>query len=591
MSEPLTREQYADRFGPTTGDCVRLADTDLWIEITEDWAGGPGRSGNEILFGGGKVVRESMGQSLAPRDSATPGAPKPPDTVITGALILDHWGVVKADVALRDGRIAALGKAYNDETMDRLHDGHPVATDFLIGPETEVISGNGKILTAGGVDTHVHFICPEQIQEALASGVTTLIGGGTGPADGTTATTVTPGAWHLDRLFKALDAFPVNIGLLGKGSTMSTESLHNQVKAGILGFKIHEDWGATPAVLRRCLEVCRATGVQLALHADTLNEAGTVEDTIAAIGDQPLHVFHIEGAGGGHAPDMIRMAGLPNVLPASTNPTRPYTHNTVPEHLDMVLIAHHLNPQVPEDRAFAESRIRPATMAAEDLLHDLGAISIMSSDAQAMGRIGEMITRTWQTAHVMKQRRGPLDGDRGGADETDNHRARRYVAKYTINPAVAHGIDHEIGSVEVGKLADLVLWEPKFFGVKPHRVIKGGQIAYAQVGDANGAITTPQPILPRPMWGATGRAPGANSVNFVSEQAIAAGLPGRVEVDKSFTPIRNTRRVFKQDMRRNDATPVIDVDPNGYEVRIDGRRIDSNEPPTELPMAQLYFLF
>ncbi|MEU5861679.1 urease subunit alpha [Nonomuraea sp. NPDC047529] len=591
MAEPLTREQYADRFGPTTGDCVRLADTNLWIEITEDWAGGPGRSGNEIVFGGGKVVRESMGQSLAPRDGATPGAPRPPDTVITGALILDHWGVVKADVALRDGRIAALGKAYNDETMNRLHDGHPVATDFLIGPETEIISGNGKILTAGGVDTHVHFICPEQIREALASGVTTLIGGGTGPADGTTATTVTPGAWHLDRLFKALDAFPVNIGLLGKGSTMSTESLHNQVNAGILGFKIHEDWGATPAVLRRCLEVCRATGVQLALHADTLNEAGTVEDTIAAIGDEPLHVFHIEGAGGGHAPDMIRMASLPNVLPASTNPTRPYTRNTVPEHLDMVLIAHHLNPQVPEDRAFAESRIRPATMAAEDLLHDLGAISIMSSDTQAMGRVGEMITRTWQTAHVMKQRRGPLDGDRGGADETDNLRARRYVAKYTINPAVAHGIDHEVGSVEVGKLADLVLWEPKFFGVRPHRVIKGGQIAYAQVGDANGAITTPQPILPRPMWGATGRAPGANSVNFVSEQAIAAGLPGRVEVDKSFTPIRNTRRVFKRDMLRNDATPVIDVDPNGYEVRIDGRRIDYHEPPTELPMAQLYFLF
>ncbi|MFI6927466.1 urease subunit alpha [Nonomuraea spiralis] len=587
----LTREQYADRFGPTTGDCVRLADTDLWIEITEDWAGGPGRSGNEILFGGGKVVRESMGQSLAPRDSATPGAPKPPDTVITGALILDHWGVVKADIAIRDGRIAALGKAYNDETMNRLHDGHPVATDFLIGPETEVISGNGKILTAGGVDTHVHFICPEQIHEALASGVTTLIGGGTGPADGTTATTVTPGAWHLDRMFKALDAFPVNIGLLGKGNTMSTESLHNQVKAGILGFKIHEDWGATPAVLRRCLEVCRTTGVQLALHADTLNEAGTVEDTIAAIGDEPLHVFHIEGAGGGHAPDMIKMASLPNVLPASTNPTRPYTRNTVPEHLDMVLIAHHLNPQVPEDRAFAESRIRPATMAAEDLLHDLGAISIMSSDAQAMGRIGEMIIRTWQTAHMMKLRCGPLAGDRGGADETDNHRARRYVAKYTINPAVAHGIDHEIGSVEVGKLADLVLWEPKFFGVKPHRVIKGGQIAYAQVGDANGAITTPQPILPRPMWGSTGRAPGANSVNFVSEHAIAAGLPGRIEVDKSFTPIRDTRGVFKQDMLRNDATPAIDVDPDGYEVRIDGRRIDYSEPPTELPMAQLYFLF
>ncbi|MCF6469388.1 urease subunit alpha [Nonomuraea sp. MG754425] len=615
IDRPLTRVEYADRYGPTLGDRIRLADTNLRIEITEDWAGGPGRSGDEVIFGGGKVIRESMGQSCAPRDSARFGAPQPPDTVITGAVILDHWGVVKADVGLRDGRIVALGKAYNDETMNRLHDGHEHATDFLIGPETEVIAGNGKILTAGGIDTHVHFICPEQVHEALAAGVTTLIGGGTGPAEGSTATTVTPGAWHVARLFEALDAFPVNIGLLGKGSTMSTESLYNQVEAGVLGFKIHEDWGATPAVLRRCLEVCRATGVQLALHADSLNEAGAVADTVEAIGEHPIHVFHVEGAGGGHAPDMLTMASLPNVLPASTNPTRPFTVNTVKEHIDMVMVCHHLNPLVPEDLAFAESRIRPSTMAAEDVLHDLGAISIMSSDAQAMGRIGEMIIRTWQTAHVMKARRGPLEGDRSGdhngdhgSDQNgdggaDNHRARRYVAKYTINPAVAHGIDHEVGSVEVGKLADLVLWEPKFFGVKPHRVIKGGQIAYAQVGDANASITTPQPILPRPMWGASGRAPAANAVNFVTEHALRAGLAQRVRVGKPFTAIRDTRKVFKADMRENDACPDIRIDPDTFEVEIGGakakdvrtdiddRPVDGGQYADTLPMAQRYFLF
>ncbi|MEU1724768.1 urease subunit alpha [Nonomuraea sp. NPDC005692] len=599
IDQPLTRVKYADRYGPTLGDRIRLADTNLRIEITEDWAGGPGRSGNEVIFGGGKVIRESMGQSCAPRDSARFGAPQPPDTVITGVVILDHWGVVKADVGIRDGRIVALGNAYNDETMDRLHDRHPLATDFLIGAETEIISGNGKILTAGGIDTHVHFICPEQVHEALASGVTTLIGGGTGPAEGSTATTVTPGAWHVARLFEALDAFPVNIGLLGKGSTMSTESLYNQVEAGVLGFKIHEDWGATPAVLRHCLEVCRATGVQLALHADSLNEAGAVADTIEAIGDHPIHVFHVEGAGGGHAPDMITMAGLPNVLPASTNPTRPFTVNTVKEHIDMVMVCHHLNPLVEEDLAFAESRIRPSTMAAEDILHDLGAISIMSSDAQAMGRIGEMIIRTWQTAHVMKGRRGPLEGD----GEADNHRARRYVAKYTINPAIAHGIDHEVGSVEVGKLADLVLWEPKFFGVKPHRVIKGGQIAYAQVGDANASITTPQPILPRPMWGATGRAPAANAVNFVTDHAIRSGLADRVDARKPFRAIRDTRKVFKADMRENDACPDIEIDPDTFEVviggakakdvtaEIDDQLVDGRQFADTLPMAQRYFLF
>ncbi|SEG63288.1 urease subunit alpha [Nonomuraea solani] len=605
--EPLTRVEYADRFGPTAGDRIRLADTDLRIEVTEDWSGGPGRSGNEVVFGGGKVIRESMGQSCAPRDAMAFGAPQPPDTVITGAVILDHWGVVKADVAIRDGRIVALGKAYNDETMDRLHDGHATATDFLIGAETEIISGNGKILTAGGVDTHVHFICPEQIHEALAAGVTTLIGGGTGPAEGSTATTVTPGAWHVGRTFEALDAFPVNVGLLGKGSTMSTESLYNQVKAGVLGFKIHEDWGATPAVLRRCLEVCRATGVQLALHADSLNEAGAVADTIEAIGDHPIHVFHVEGAGGGHAPDMITMVSLPNVLPASTNPTRPLTVNTVKEHIDMVMVCHHLNPELPEDRAFAESRIRPSTMAAEDILHDLGAISIMSSDAQAMGRIGEMIMRTWQTAHTMKALRGSLPGDKpddkAGDKGADNHRARRYVAKYTINPAIAHGIDHEVGSVEVGKLADLVLWEPKFFGVKTHRVIKGGQIAYAQVGDANASITTPQPVLPRAMWGASGQAPAANSVNFVTADAIEAGLLATLKVGKKFTAIRDTRKVFKADMRENNARPAVRVDPDTFEVEIggakardvateiDGVDVKWDHLAQELPMAQRYFLF
>ncbi|TDC50517.1 urease subunit alpha [Actinomadura sp. KC345] len=588
---PLSRVDYAARFGPTTGDRIRLADTNLRIEVTQDWCGGPDHSGHEAVFGGGKVVRESMGQSCAPRDSTTAGAPRPPDTVITGAVILDHWGIVKADVAIRDGRIVALGKAYNDETMDRLHDRHPDATDFLIGPETEVIAGNGKILTAGAVDTHVHFICPDQVHEALASGVTTLIGGGTGPAEGSTATTVTPGSWHLARLFKALDAFPVNIGLLGKGNTMSLESLHNQVKAGAFGLKIHEDWGATPAALRQCLAVSAETGVQVALHADTLNEAGTVHDTIADIGDHPIHVFHIEGAGGGHAPDMLTMASLPNVLPASTNPTRPFTVNTVDEHMDMVMVAHHLNPQVPEDEAFADSRIRPATMAAEDMLHDLGAISIMSSDSHAMGRIGEMIMRTWQTAHVMRGRFGPLAGDKGGPGGADNQRARRYIAKYTINPALAHGIEQEVGSVAVGRLADLVLWEPKFFGVKPDRVIKGGQIAYAQVGDPNASITTPQPILPRPAWGATGSAPAANSVNFATAAAINAGLAGWTEVSKPFTAIGSTRQVFKADMRENDARPLIEIDPDGGEVRIDGQVVDDNEYATELPMAQRYFLF
>ncbi|UQA90625.1 urease subunit alpha [Streptomyces halobius] len=668
---PLTRADYADRFGPTVRDRIRLADTALQVKIEADWSGGPGRSGNEMIFGGGKVIRESMGQSIVPRDPRKAGetartamtaeateaagsAVTPPDTVITGVVVLDHWGVVKADVAIRDGKIMALGKAYNPEIMNPVHENAvshngigPTPTDFVVGPETEVISGKDRILTAGGIDTHVHFICPEQISEALASGVTTLIGGGTGPADGSTATTVTPGSWHLDRTFEALDSFPVNIGLFGKGATMSKDAMLNQLDAGAIGFKIHEDWGATPAVINQCLQVCEETGVQLALHADSLNEAGFLKNTIDAIGKRPIHVFHVEGAGGGHAPDMIKMVSEDKVLPASTNPTRPLTVNTVKEHFDMVMIAHHLNSKVDEDLSFADSRIRPSTMAAEDILHDLGAISIMSSDAQAMGRIGEMITRTWQTAHVMKVRRGFLEEDLpqdrkqdrptsgtvgpGNPEDTtpepkppfaDNRRARRYVAKYTINPALAHGIGGEVGSVEKDRLADLVLWEPKFFGVKPHLVIKGGQIAYAQVGDANASIPTPQPVLPRPMWGSTGMAPGAISYNFVTQQAIdkitarragggSAPQPGDGQqpeqpelrkLNKPFKAITNTREVFKQHMKENNATPKVDIDADTYEVIIGGAKVTDvttfveekivdRAHVCELPMAQRYFLF
>ncbi|MFD7766862.1 urease subunit alpha [Streptomyces sp. NPDC059787] len=601
--DPLSRSRYADLYGPTTGDRIRLADTNLRLRIDADWCGGPGRSGDEMVFGGGKVIRESMGQSHIPRDHER----KPVDTVITGALILDHWGVVKADVGLRDGRIQAIGKAYNPETMTPPDNTDPRASAFVVGPETEVISGQGRILTAGGVDTHVHFLCPGQIHEALASGVTTLIGGGTGPAEGSTATTVTPGKWHIQRTFEALDAFPVNIGLLAKGSTVSEKALHDQVEAGALGFKIHEDWGATPAVIDAALTVCEETGVQVALHADSLNESGFVHHTFAATKKnrrtkdakyRGLHIFHIEGAGGGHAPDMISLASKPNVLPASTNPTRPFTVNTVKEHVDMMIVCHHLNPEVEADMAFADSRIRPSTMAAEDLLHDMGAISMMSSDAQAMGRIGEMILRTWQTAHVMKSRYGHLREDDADAD---NFRARRYIAKYTINPAVTHGIDHEVGSVEDGKLADLVLWEPKFFGVKPHMVIKGGQIAYAQIGDANASIPTPQPYLPRPVWGAQGRAPAANSFNFVAEAALDGEL-SRTGLLKPLRAIRSTRGVTKADMVHNNGLPEIDVDPDTFDVTIggattsdvrtsvDGQEVGRNYA-TELPLAQRYFLF
>ncbi|MGW1892665.1 urease subunit alpha [Streptomyces sp. NPDC002004] len=578
MSEPsraqLSRAAYADLFGPTTGDRIRLADTDLLVEIEEDRCGGPGRSGDEAVFGGGKVIRESMGQARTPRAQGAP------DTVVTGAVIVDHWGVVKADIGIRDGRITGIGKAGNPDTMDGVH------PDLVIGPETEVIAGNGRIVTAGGIDTHIHFISPTIVEEALASGVTTLVGGGTGPAEGSKATTITPGSWHLARMFEAMESSPVNIGFLGKGNTMSAESMHAQLRAGVLGFKIHEDWGATPAVIDACLSVCEDSGAQLAIHTDTLNEAGFVADTFAAIKGRTIHAFHVEGAGGGHAPDMITAVSLPNMLPSSTNPTRPHTVNTVEEHLDMLMVCHHLNPAVPEDLAFAESRIRPTTIAAEDILHDLGAISIMSSDSQAMGRVGEVILRTWQTAHVMKRRRGALTGDH----RADNHRARRYVAKYTINAAIAQGIDREVGSVESGKLADLVLWEPAFFGVKPQLVIKGGQIAYAQMGDANASIPTPQPVLPRRMFGGHGTAPTANSFNFVAQAALDDDLPDRLGLARRFVAITSTRGLTKADMRQNDALPRVEVAPDSFAVTIDGELVEP-EPAAELPLAQRYFLF
>ncbi|MFG3499037.1 urease subunit alpha [Streptomyces sp. NPDC047928] len=570
----LDRAVYADLFGPTTGDRIRLADTDLLIEIEEDRSGGPGHAGDEAVFGGGKVIRESMGQA---RTTRAEGAP---DTVITGAVVIDHWGIVKADIGIRDGRITGIGKAGNPDTMNGVH------PELVIGPETEIIAGNGRILTAGAVDAHVHFISPTLIGQALSSGITTLIGGGTGPAEGTKATTVTPGPWHLGRMLEALDSFPVNIGLLGKGNTLSHEALRSQLRGGALGFKIHEDWGATPAAIDACLSVCEESGAQLAIHTDTLNEAGFVGDTLAAIAGRTIHAYHTEGAGGGHAPDIITVVSEPYVLPSSTNPTRPHTVNTLEEHLDMLMVCHHLNPAVPEDLAFAESRIRPTTIAAEDILHDLGAISIISSDSQAMGRIGEVVMRTWQTAHVMKKRRGPLPGD----GRADNHRARRYVAKYTINPAVAQGLDHEIGSVEPGKLADLVLWDPAFFGVKPLTVIKGGQIAYAQMGDANASIPTPQPVMPRPMFGAHGKAPAGNSLNFVTEAAIEDALPGRLGLGKRLVAARNTRGVTKADMRENSALPRVHVDPDTFTVTIDGEPVEP-APAAELPMAQRYFLF
>jgi urease subunit alpha len=570
----ISRARYAALFGPTAGDRIRLADTDLLIEITEDRSGGPGFAGDEAVFGGGKVLRESMGQGRATRAEGAP------DTVITGAVIVDYWGIVKADIGIRDGRIVGIGKAGNPDTMDGVH------PELVVGPSTEIIAGNGKILTAGALDTHVHFICPQLVPEALGAGITTLAGGGTGPAEGSKATTVTPGAWHLGRMLEAMDPWPVNVLLLGKGNTVRQEALWEQLRGGAGGFKLHEDWGSTPAAIDASLTVADASGVQVALHSDTLNEAGFVEDTIAAIRGRAINAYHVEGAGGGHAPDIITLAGVANVLPGSTNPTRPHTVNTIDEHLDMLMVCHHLNPTVPEDLAFAESRIRPSTIAAEDLLHDLGAISMMSSDSQAMGRIGEVVMRTWQTAHVMKRRRGALAGD----GHADNNRVRRYIAKYTICPAVAHGLDHEIGSVEVGKLADLVLWDTKFFGVRPDLVLKGGTIAWAAMGDANASIPTPQPVLPRPMFGAAPGVVAGTSLHFVSEQAVEDGLAERLRVRRALVPVANVRRRTKADMPNNDALPRIEVDPDTFTVRIDGE-VWEEQPATELPMAQRYFLF
>ena len=565
----IDRARYASLLGPTVGDRIRLADTDLLIEVTEDRAMGPSGSGDEVIFGGGKVIRESMGQSLVTRAEGAP------DLVITGVVVLDHWGVVKADVGVRDGRIVGIGKAGNPDTMDG------VDPALVIGPSTEVIGGNGKILTAGGVDCHVHFICPQLTETALASGLTTLIGGGIGPADSSKATTVTSGAWNLTRMLQAMDGQPVNVLLLGKGNTVSLDGLREQVAAGAGGFKLHEDWGTTPAAIDACLRIADETGVQAAIHTDTLNESGFVESTVDAIAGRSINAYHTEGAGGGHAPDIITVVGLPNILPSSTNPTRPHTVNTIDEHLDMLMVCHHLNPSVPEDLAFAESRIRPTTIAAEDVLHDIGAISMIGSDSQAMGRIGEVIIRTWQTAHVKKRRRGALPGD-GAAD---NMRARRYVAKYTINPAISHGMAHEIGSVEVGKLADLVLWEPKFFGVKPSLVLKGGFIAWAAMGDANASIPTPQPVLARPMFGAAPRVAAASSLHFVAPSATDLDLGTATPL----APLSNSRGITKADMVNNADLPVVTVDPDSFAVHVNGELIEP-APVEELPMAQRYFL-
>jgi urease subunit alpha len=570
----LSRARYAALFGPTTGDRIRLADTDLFVEITEDRSGGPGLAGDEAVFGGGKVLRESMGQGRATRADGAP------DTVMTGVVIIDYWGIIKADIGIRDGRIVAIGKAGNPDTMAGVH------PDLVVGPSTEIISGNGRIVTAGAIDCHVHLICPQIMEEALGGGITTIIAGGTGPAEGSKATTVTPGAWHLARILESLDTWPLNIALLGKGNTVSTEAMWEQLRGGAAGFKLHEDWGTTPAAIDACLDVAEASGVQVNIHTDTLNEMGFVENTLNAVAGRSIHAYHTEGAGGGHAPDIITVAAEPYVLPSSTNPTRPHTVNTLDEHLDMLMVCHHLNPSVPEDLAFAESRIRPSTIAAEDLLHDIGAISMIGSDAQAMGRIGEVVLRTWQTAHVMKRRRGALEGD----GRADNNRARRYVAKYTICPAVAHGLDSEIGSVEVGKLADLVLWEPAFFGVRPHAVIKGGMIAWAAMGDANASIPTPQPVLPRPMFGASPAAAAATSVHFVSPQAIDDKLADRLAVNRRLVPVSDVRKIGKSDMPLNDALPRIEVEPDTFTVRIDGE-VWQEQPAAELPMAQRYFLF
>jgi len=582
MSLKIPRRTYAELYGPTTGDRIRLADTELIIEIEKDFT----HYGDEITFGGGKVIRDGMGQSSSAIREREHGAL---DLVITNAVILDHWGVVKADVGIKNGRIVKVGKAGNPDTMEG------VDPDLVVGASTEVIAGENLILTAGGVDSHIHFISPQQIYEALSNGITTMIGGGTGPATGTAATTCTPGAWNLARMLQAAEAWPMNFGFLGKGNSATGAPLVEQIEAGACGLKLHEDWGTTPAAIDACLKVADEFDVQAAIHTDTINEAGFLEATVAAIAGRAIHTYHTEGAGGGHAPDIIRIASFPNVLPSSTNPTRPYTVNTIAEHLDMLMVCHHLNPQVPEDVAFAESRIRPETIAAEDILHDLGVISMISSDSQAMGRVGEVVTRTWQTAHKMKVQRGALSAQQAGtlpgdSNGNDNSRAKRYVAKYTINPAITHGMAAEIGSIEPGKLADLVLWKPAFFGVKPELIVKGGFIAWSAMGDPNASIPTPQPVLYRPMFGSFGAAIASTSITFLSEASLNAGIPQRLGLKKRIATVRNCRRIGKKDMIHNSATPNIEVDPETYEVRVDGTLITC-EPARVLPLAQRYFLF
>lgn len=568
----ITRRAYAEMFGPTTGDRVRLADTGLIVEVEKDYTLAAGTYGEEVKFGGGKTIRDGMGQSqrLA-KDVA--------DTVITNALIIDHWGIVKADIGVKAGRISGIGKAGNPDVQP--------GVDIVIGPGTEVIAGEGNIVTAGGIDTHIHFICPQQIEEALMSGVTTMLGGGTGPATGTFATTCTPGPWHIHQMLKAAESFPMNLGFQGKGNASLPGALEEQIEAGAYGLKLHEDWGTTPAAIDNCLSVADRHDIQVTIHTDTLNESGFVEDTIAAFKGRTIATFHTEGAGGGHAPDIIKCAGLPNVLPSSTNPTMPYTVNTIDEHLDMLMVCHHLDASIAEDLAFAESRIRRETIAAEDILHDVGVFSMMSSDSQAMGRVGEVIIRTWQTADKMKQQRGSLPED---SARHDNFRVKRYIAKYTINPAITQGISHEVGSVAVGKLADLVLWKPAFFGVKPSLILKGGAIAAAAMGDPNASIPTPQPVHYRPMFAAFGAAMNATCLTFVSQAAIDLGVPGRLGLQRQAVAVRNTRKIGKADMVHNSGTPHIEVDAQTYEVRADGQLLTC-EPATVLPMAQKYFLF
>ena len=578
MSLKIPRRTYADLYGPTTGDRIRLADTDLIVEVEKDYT----HYGDEVTFGGGKVIRDGMGQSSgATRAPSSGNHPGVLDLVISNAVVIDHWGIVKGDIGVKDGRIVKVGKAGNPDTMAG------VAPELVVGASTEVIAGENLIVTAGGVDSHIHFISPQQVYEAISNGITTMIGGGTGPATGTAATTCTPGAWNLARMLQSAEAWPMNFGFLGKGNAAATAPLIEQVEAGACGLKLHEDWGTTPAAIDACLKVADQLDVQVAIHTDTINEAGFLEATIAAIAGRAIHTYHTEGAGGGHAPDIIAIAAHPNILPSSTNPTRPYTVNTIAEHLDMLMVCHHLNPSVPEDVAFAESRIRPETIAAEDILHDLGVLSMLSSDSQAMGRIGEVVTRSWQTAHKMKVQRGPLAGDSG---RNDNARAKRYVAKYTINPAITHGMSAEIGSIEPGKLADLVLWKPAFFGVKPEMVVKGGFIAWSVMGDPNASIPTPQPVTYRPMFGSFGAATAATSITFLSQAALASGLAAKLGLKKITAPVRNCRKIGKRDMLHNDATPKLEVDPETYEVRVDGQLITC-EPASVLPLAQRYFLF